>query len=191
MTERRRDAGSKPRADSRRRTASLPSASYHAQRRRDHAKETAEDYVECIADLIRLHGEARVIEIARFFGVSHVTVNRTAARLQRDGYVALRPYRAIFLTPEGTRLAERARTRHEIVVRFLLTLGVRESTARHDAEGLEHHVSPETLDAMARHTARLNEKAGRTALRGSARLPRAIARGGHPRSSSKARSSGR
>jgi DtxR family manganese transport transcriptional regulator len=95
-----------------------------------------------------VQGEARAIDLARFFGVTHVTVTRTVARLQRDGFVVARPYRSIFLTPKGHRLAERSRERHEVVVRFLLSLGVKEATARHDAEGIEHHVSRETLRAL-------------------------------------------
>src|SRR5262245_59196219 len=73
--------------------------------RRKHASETAEDYVEAIADLFDANGEARVVDLARRLGVSHVTVNRTVARLQRDGFVTAQPYRAIFLTPAGRRLA--------------------------------------------------------------------------------------
>ena len=46
------------------------------------------------------------MDLARRLGVSHVTVIRTVARLQRDGYVSTQPYRSIFLTDKGTRLAE-------------------------------------------------------------------------------------
>jgi DtxR family manganese transport transcriptional regulator len=72
------------------------------------------------------------------------------ARLQRDGLVVHRPYRAIFLTEAGCELAETARQRHRLVVAFLRTLGVSEETAEQDAEGIEHHVSDETLEALAR-----------------------------------------
>jgi len=66
--------------------------------------ETAQDYVEAIADLSRVHGEARAVDLARRLGVSHVTVIRAVSRLQRDGFVSSRPYRSIFLTEKGTRL---------------------------------------------------------------------------------------
>ena len=120
------------------------------QTRREHASETAEDYVEAIADLSASQGEARVVDLARRLGVTHVTVNRTLARLQRDGYVSVQPYRAIFLTDAGRKTAEQCRHRHGIVVAFLRSLGVPEKTAEIDAEGIEHHVSPETLAAFAR-----------------------------------------
>ncbi|HWY31249.1 MAG TPA: helix-turn-helix domain-containing protein, partial [Candidatus Acidoferrum sp.] len=92
--------------------------------RLEHAAETAQDYVEAIADLSATQGEARAVDLARRLGVTHVTVIRTIARLQRDGYVSTRPYRSIFLTDKGSRLADESRRRHEIVLAFLRGLGV-------------------------------------------------------------------
>lgn len=123
----------------------------HRQTRREHSTETAEDYVEAIAALITAQGEARAVDLARWLGVSHVTVIRTIARLQRDGFVSTRPYRSIFLTQKGAQLAEESLQRHEVVQRFLVSIGVPESVARNDAEGIEHHCSRETLAAFQRH----------------------------------------
>ncbi len=130
---------------------SLESAKIQKKTRLAHAQERAQDYVETIASLISEHGEARATDIARALGVTHVTVIRTVQRLQREGLVKTEPYRSIFLTPSGRRLAQQARARHEKVVAFLLALGVSPATARADAEGIEHHVSPETLAAFARY----------------------------------------
>jgi len=113
-----------------------------------HAQERAQDYVEAIADLIAGHGEARATDIAKSLGVTHVTVIRTVQRLQREGLVTSQPYRSIFLTDAGRKLATKAKARHEKVVAFLEALGVSGATARTDAEGIEHHVSPETLAAF-------------------------------------------
>jgi DtxR family manganese transport transcriptional regulator len=121
------------------------------QTRREHASEIAEDYVEAIADLSATLGEARVVDLAHRLGVTHVTVNRTLARLQRDGFVIARPYRAIFLTDRGRTLAVQCQQRHTTVVAFLRSIGIPEKTAELDAEGIEHHVSPETLSAFERH----------------------------------------
>lgn len=123
--------------------------------RHEHASETAEDYCEAIADLTTAQGEARVTDLARRLGVTHVTVNRTVARLRREGFVTSQPYRGIFLTPKGGKLAADCRHRHEVVVAFLRAVGVPAKAAEHDAEGIEHHVSPETLAAFARHLGRL------------------------------------
>jgi DtxR family transcriptional regulator, manganese transport regulator len=116
--------------------------------RRDRALETAQDYVEAIADLSVSLGEARVVDLARRLGVTHVTVNRTLARLQKIGFVNTKPYRAIFLTDAGHKLATECKQRHETVVSFLRSLGISERIAELDAEGIEHHVSPETLAAF-------------------------------------------
>ena len=125
----------------------------HRRTRQEHSLETAQDYVEAIADLIGSMGEARAVDLARRLGVSHVTVIRTVARLQREGYVSTQPYRAIFLTARGATLAEECRQRHSLVVAFLRFLGVPEAIAQIDAEGIEHHVSEETLAAFKKFIA--------------------------------------
>jgi DtxR family manganese transport transcriptional regulator len=116
--------------------------------RREHAHETAEDYVEAIADLIAENGEARVVDLAQRLGVTHVSVNRTVVRLLRLGYVTNQPYRAIFLTAAGRKLATTCKHRHQLVVEFLCSLGISRRVAEMDAEGIEHHVSPRTLAAF-------------------------------------------
>ncbi len=125
-------------------------ADHHRQTRAALQTAVAEDYVELIADLIDSTGEARATDIARRLGVTHASVTKTVARLQQGGLVTTQPYRAIFLTPEGRRIADASKRRHEIVVAFLLAIGVGEDVARADAEGLEHHVSAETLTAFER-----------------------------------------
>jgi DtxR family manganese transport transcriptional regulator len=122
--------------------------------RQVHAQETGLDYAEMIAELIDTTGEARVIDLARRLGVTHVTVSRTLQRLRREGLVSFLPYRSIFLTAAGRRLAEEARHRHEVVVEFLQSLGVPSAVANSDAEGIEHHVSRETLEAFEKHLRR-------------------------------------
>ena len=132
------------------RKPAVPPAETFRRSRRDRAAETAQDYVEAIADLSASLGEARVVDLARRLGVTHVTVNRTLSRLRQAGYVNTKPYRAIFLTGAGSRLAEECKRRHETVSAFLRNLGISEKTAELDAEGIEHHVSPETLAAFER-----------------------------------------
>ena len=121
--------------------------------RRAHQSEVAEDYVEMISDLIEETGEARTVDLAARFGVTSPTVNAIVRRLQRENLVETRPYRSIFLTEAGKALAESSRARHQIVRDFLVTIGVPETIAEEDAEGVEHHVSEETLAVFARITA--------------------------------------
>lgn len=131
------------------------SSSQRFQRTRlDHARETAEDYVELIEALIEERGEARAVDLAERLGVSAVTVGKTIQRLKREGYVTSLPYRAIHLTSEGRALAAASRERHLIVLGFLLALGLSAEVAENDAEGIEHHVSAPTLEAMRKFSIR-------------------------------------
>ena len=132
----------------------IPVRGNSARRRKDHSQELAQDYVEMIAELIAKTGEARLTDLARGLGVTHVTASRTLQRLQRQGLVTTQPYRSIFLTGSGRSLAKESRDRHEVVVRFLISLGVPVTVAESDAEGIEHHVSRETLAAFLKHLQR-------------------------------------
>lgn len=125
-----------------------PEAERFKRVREAHQTELAEDYVELIGDLIAETGEARVVDLAERLGVSSATVNNSIQRLQRDGLVTSKPYRAIFLTERGQEMAAVARERHRVVVELLIALGVDAATAEVDAEGIEHHVSDVTLSAF-------------------------------------------
>lgn len=148
------DHGDRPRRGLGLGAESAETAKSFSRTRSDHHTETAEDYVELVALLIERHGEARIVDMARHLGISNGTVTRTVARLQKDGYLHSEPYRSVFLTPYGRDLAEQCHRRHQVVVSFLRALGVGEQTAHEDAEGIEHHVSAETLAAMERFLAR-------------------------------------
>ena len=134
--------------------ASLPGERVQARRfdktRSAQSGALLEDYVELISDLLASAGEARPTEVARRLGVTHVTAIKTIARLKREGLATGRPYRGIFLTDEGLKLADRVRARHRLVVDVLLALGVPAEAAEIDAEGIEHYVSDTTLKAFAR-----------------------------------------
>ena len=111
----------------------LPDAELHAEgfRKTREAQRfaLAEDYVELIADLIESGQEARQVDIAARLGVAQPTVARMLDRLAADGLVYRKPYRAVFLTDAGRRIAEESRERHQTVVAFLRSLGVSADTA--------------------------------------------------------------
>lgn len=115
--------------------------------------ELLEDYVELIDDLVRATGEARQVDIAAYLGVAQPTVARMLNRLVDAGLVEKRPYRGIFLSEDGMKLAEEGRERHAIVETFLIDIGVNAEIAGCDAEGIEHHVSRETLAAFKAYSA--------------------------------------
>ena len=133
--------------------AKLPAERTHARRfgktRSAQSSALLEDYVELIADLLATAGEARPTDIARRLGVSHATAIKTIARVKRAGLATARPYRGVFLTPAGKKLAARSRDRHRLVVDLLSAVGVPAEAAECDAEGIEHHVSDATLKAFS------------------------------------------
>ena len=122
------------------------------QVREAHRRELIDDYVELISDLINEVGEARQVDMAARLGVSQPTVAKMLKRLAGVGLIEQIPWRGVFLTPEGEKLAQESRERHQVVENFLLVLGVSADTARRDAEGIEHHVSEETLDMFRQFT---------------------------------------
>ncbi len=116
--------------------------------RNAHKKENTEDYLELIAELLNLKGEARIVDIASELGIAQATANKTIQRLQQQGYINREPYRSIFLTVKGQKIASKSKKRHNIVLDFLLNLEIDHKTASADAEGIEHHVSEKTLKKM-------------------------------------------
>jgi len=136
-------------------------ARQHTGVRKAHETELVEDYVELIADLIDATGEARAVDIAQRMGVRQATVAAMVRRLQTRGLATSEPYRSIFLTDAGRRMADVSRARHAVVLRFLLALGVPETVAFRDAEGIEHHVSPTTLKVLGDWIGRLEADAGK------------------------------
>ena len=118
------------------------------QIRKQHESESAEDYTELVYELIEKEGEARVGRIAELLGISHVTALRTVKRLCDAGYLTTEVRKPIFLTKKGEKLAIDSKKRHEVILNFLIKLGVPRDIAEIDSEGMEHHISKITLDKM-------------------------------------------
>ena len=116
--------------------------------RNAHKTENTEDYLELIAYLLSNKGEARIVDIADNLNIAQATANKTIKRLQVQGYIKKEPYRSIFLTLKGQKIASHSRKRHNIVYQFLINLGIDNKTALADSEGIEHHVSHKTLIKM-------------------------------------------
>ena len=116
--------------------------------RNGHKTENTEDYLELIAELLNTKGEARIVDIANMLGIAQATANKTIQRLKSQGFIQQEPYRSIFLTLKGQKIASESKKRHNIVLKFLLNLGLDKQTAISDSEGIEHHVSNKTLKKM-------------------------------------------
>lgn len=124
--------------------------------RKHHSNEAAEDYTELIADLEMSHGEARTCEIAKKLGISHVTAIKTLKRLQKEGLIITAPHKPVRLTAKGKKLATDSKEKHQILLRFLLAIGVPNAIAEIDVEGMEHHMSTETVQALKSQLEKIN-----------------------------------
>ena len=116
--------------------------------RNAHKTENTEDYLELISELLTSKGEARIVDIAKQLDIAQATANKTIQRLHQQGYITREPYRSIFLTIKGQKIASKSKKRHHTVLKFLLNLEIDKKTAAADAEGIEHHVSEKTLKKM-------------------------------------------
>ncbi|HYG60201.1 MAG TPA: transcriptional regulator MntR [Symbiobacteriaceae bacterium] len=121
------------------------------------ATPSMEDYLEKIYELIKGKGYARVSDIAVELNLQPSSVTKMVQKLADAGYINYERYRGLVLTPEGEALGEAMKDRHGMLEEFLRIIGVPEDTLRHDVEGIEHHVSPATVDALRDLTAFFRE----------------------------------
>tara|TARA_B100001287_G_scaffold218860_1_gene187784 strand:- start:467 stop:865 length:399 start_codon:yes stop_codon:yes gene_type:complete len=124
------------------------SNSQYSNIRNQNKNEILEDYVEAIQEISELKGDVKNADLAIHFGVSQATINKNLKRLISSKLATSEPYRSIFLTDKGKKLAAISKEKHNIVYQFLIKLGVSKKVAQYDSEGIEHHVSDETLKLM-------------------------------------------
>ena len=70
-------------------------------------------------------------------------------KLGRAGFVKYEKYRGLILTEEGREVARNIQNRHATLSRFFSLFGLDAETQRADIEGIEHHLSPATLEMLA------------------------------------------
>jgi Mn-dependent DtxR family transcriptional regulator len=107
-----------------------------------------EDYLEVIYELITRKGYATTVDISDYLNVSSPSVTKMIQRLSESGHVNYEKYRGISLTESGMAVAKNIHDRHGLLAMFLKMIGVGEEIANHDAEGIEHHLHPETLTKL-------------------------------------------
>ncbi|MFK7911683.1 MAG: transcriptional regulator MntR [Akkermansiaceae bacterium] len=116
-----------------------------------------DDYLEQILHLIEEKGYARPIDISKKLEISQASVTNMLQRLDAEGLVAHEKYRGTTLTEEGLSIARAIIDRHETLTRFLQLFNIDEDTIYRDVEGMEHHVSKATLEAIRSVTNHLQE----------------------------------
>ncbi|MBV8330955.1 MAG: transcriptional regulator MntR [Verrucomicrobia bacterium] len=123
----------------------------------DSRSTAVEDYLEQILDLINTKGYARVADIAHGLRISQASVTNMVQRLDAEGLLKYEKYRGLVLTTAGETLARNIMRRHQLLTDFLRTLGVNEEVIYHDVEGMEHHISPQTLHLIESLLAELQQ----------------------------------
>ena len=115
-----------------------------------HIYESAENYLETILALSE-HGAVRSIDVAQQLSVSKPSVSRAMSLLRENGYVLMDKDGFLTLTDTGLEIAQRIYERHQLLSKWLVTLGVPEKIAAEDACKIEHDLSVETFEAIKRH----------------------------------------
>jgi Mn-dependent DtxR family transcriptional regulator len=123
----------------------------------DSRSTAVEDYLEQILELINTKGYARVADIAHGLRISQASVTNMVQRLDAEGLLKYEKYRGLVLTTAGETLARNIMRRHQLLTDFLRTLGVNEEVIYHDVEGMEHHISPQTLHLIESLLAELQQ----------------------------------
>jgi len=113
-----------------------------------HATGRMEDYLEVIYELIQHKGYAPSVDVAECLNVSRPSVTKMMRRLDRTELIVYEKYRGIRLTEKGFQVAKSMHVRHGIVSEFLIMIGVNEVIANRDAEEIEHHLHPETVNKL-------------------------------------------
>jgi len=123
-----------------------------------HASSAVEDYLEQILELINTKGYARVVDIAQRLSISQASVTNMVQKLDAEGLLKYEKYRGLVLTTAGEELARNITLRHQLLSDFLQLLGLDPQVIHHDVEGMEHHVSPETVHAIECLTSHLKRR---------------------------------
>ena len=114
--------------------------------------ESAENYLETILELSKTLPVVRSVDIANELGYKKPSVSVAMKNLREKEHITVTDAGYIYLTESGKRIAEMIRERHELLTKWLTSLGVPAEIASDDACKLEHVLSKESFDAIKAHT---------------------------------------
>ena len=120
-----------------------------------------DDYIEQIFILIESKGYARVSDIAEALSVHPSSVTQMVQKLDKDDYLVYEKYRGLVLTPKGKKIGKRLVDRHHLLEQFLRIIGVDEENIYRDVEGIEHHLSWNSIDRIGDLVQYFEEDPGR------------------------------
>ncbi|MDR6998150.1 transcriptional regulator MntR [Neobacillus niacini] len=107
-----------------------------------------EDYIEQIYKLIEEKTYARVSDIAEALSVHPSSVTKMVQKLDKDEYLVYEKYRGLTLTSKGRKIGKRLVYRHTLLEQMLKIIGVKDENIYNDVEGIEHHLSWDSIDRI-------------------------------------------
>ncbi|MCI8414640.1 MAG: metal-dependent transcriptional regulator [Ruminiclostridium sp.] len=115
-------------------------------------QESGEMYLETILILSKGGKPVRSIDVSEYMGFSKPSVSRAIGLLKSGGYVLMDGRDGhLTLTQSGRTVAEKIYEKHTILSKFLMDLGVDETTATEDACKMEHVISDKSFAALKKH----------------------------------------
>lgn len=106
-----------------------------------------EDYLEMIFRNIGKEGYMRINTLAEMLNVRPSSATKMVQKLSQRGFVEYEKYGIITLTEKGKTLGEFLLERHNIIEKFLSSLGIRDNLLI-ETELIEHNVSVDTLRSI-------------------------------------------
>ena len=116
-----------------------------------HTNESAENYLETILMLSKVRPVVRSVDIAEELGYKKSSISVAMKNLREKEHITVTKEGFIYLTDTGKEIAEMIFERHELLTKWLISLGVDETIASEDACKIEHVLSSESFEAIKRH----------------------------------------
>ncbi len=113
--------------------------------------ESAENYLETILILSKQLPVVRAVDICNELGFKKSSVSIAMKHLREKKHITVTDSGFIYLTEAGREIAEMIYERHELLSKWLISLGVSEKVALEDACKIEHVISKESFQAIKNH----------------------------------------
>ena len=120
---------------------------------------TEENYLEAILMIKERQGYVRSVDVAMQLGVAKPSVTYATKRLKERGFVTTDHAGMLVLTDSGMEIADSTYTKHKMLTKFFISLGVSPEQAMTDACKIEHDISEETFGALCRYAEKVKVEA--------------------------------
>jgi Mn-dependent DtxR family transcriptional regulator len=110
--------------------------------------ESAEDYLENILILRERNGNVRSIDIVNEMNYSKPSISIAMKKLRSEGLVEMDLNGYITLTESGEEIAQRIYSRHKLLEKVLVAIGVDSETASEEACRIEHDINDDTYNKI-------------------------------------------